>query len=77
MAAVKSLPVHHHSAGYIYFFWVHCARPGYFENQIPRKPVLGAYAASQTTVLHIKRFDQTEFLSFVILCVFFPKDNPF
>ena len=41
MAAVKSLPVHHHSVGYILFplgslspFW-------FFENRIPFKPALG------------------------------------
>ena len=30
---------------------------------------LGAYAASQTTVLHMKRLNQTESPIFVILCV--------
>ena len=37
---------------------------------IPLKPALGAYAASQTTVLHMKRLNQTESPIFVIfLCV--------
>ena len=40
--------------------------PGYFENRIP---ALGAYIASQTTVLHMKRLNQTESPIFVILCV--------
>ena len=55
-----------------YFLWDHLAHPGYF------KPALvpwgggvgwGAYAASQTIVLHMKRLSQTESPSFVILCV--------
>ena len=29
----------------------------------------GAYAASQTTVLHMKRLSRTECLIFVVLCV--------
>ena len=49
------------------------AHPGYFENRIPIKPVLGggggAYAASQITVLHMKGLNQTESPIFVILCV--------
>ena len=50
---------------------------GYFENRIPIKPALGAYAASQTTVLHMKRLNQTEseFRDFV--CSLFPKANIF
>ena len=46
------------------------------ERVIPLKPSLGgvgcggsAYAASQTTVLHMKRLSQTESSIFVILCV--------
>ena len=42
VAAVKSLPVHHHSAGYIFSFWDHWAHPGYFENRISLKPALGS-----------------------------------
>ena len=49
------------------FLWDHWAYHGYFENWIP--PVLGAYAVSQTTVLHMKRLIQTESPIFVILCV--------
>ena len=41
LAAVKGLPVHHPSAGYIYFFWHHLAHPDFFENRIPLKPALG------------------------------------
>ena len=40
MAAVKSLPVHHHSAGYILFPLGSLAYPGYFENRMPLKPAL-------------------------------------
>ena len=36
-----------------------------------------AYAASQTTVLHMKRLSQTESPIFVILCVLVSKGNPF
>ena len=59
-----------------HFLWGHhWAHPGYFDNRIPHKPALGvAYAASQTTVLHMKRLNQTESPIFVILCVYlFPK----
>ena len=52
-----------------YFLWDHWAHPGYFENGIPLKPALGAYAASHTTVLHMMRLNQTESPFFVILCV--------
>ena len=76
VAAVKSLPVHHHSAGYILFPLGSLSPSGYFENRIPLKPVLewgegegAAYAASQTTVLLMKRLNQTESLIFVILCI--------
>ena len=50
VAAVKSLPVHHHSAGYILFPLGLLSPSCYFENRILLKPALGAYAASQTTV---------------------------
>ena len=52
----------------ILFFFV------FFENRIPLKSVLGgggAYAALQTTVLHMKRLNKTESPIFVILFVFF------
>ena len=52
-----------------YYLKDHSAHPGYFENRIPLKPALGACAASQTTVLHMKRLSQTESPIFVILCV--------
>ena len=42
LEAVKSLPVHHHSAGYILFPLGSLSHPGYFENRIPLKPALGA-----------------------------------
>ena len=41
VAAVRSLPVHHHSAGYIYFHWYHWTHPDYFENRIPLMQALG------------------------------------
>ena len=52
-----------------YFLWDHWVHSGYFENRIPLKPALGAYATSQITVLHMKRLDQTESPIFVILYV--------
>ena len=39
VAAVKSLPVHNHGAGFILFPLGSLSHPGYFENQIPLKPV--------------------------------------
>ena len=61
-----------------YFLWDHWAHPGYFENRIPLKPALGAYAASQTIVLHMKRLNLTESPIFVILCVLcFQKQRQF
>ena len=39
VAAVKSFPVHHHSAGYILFL---LGSLSYFENRIPLKPALGS-----------------------------------
>ena len=45
---------------------------GYFENRIPLKPALvRVYAASKTTVLHMKRLSQTESPIFVIWCVLY------
>ena len=38
---------------------------------------LGAYADSQTTMLHMKRFNQTESPIFVISVIFVSKGNPF
>ena len=55
VAAVKSLPVHHHCAGYILFPF------GIIE------PILVTF--SQTTLLPLKRLNQTESPIFVILCV--------
>ena len=49
-----------------YFLWLH---PGYFENRIPLKPALGGVCSSQTTVLHMKRLNQTKSLIFLILFV--------
>ena len=73
VAAVKSLPVYHHSAGYILFHLGSLCQSGYFENRIPLKPSLGlgrgAYAASQTTVLLMKRLNQTESPIVMIFCV--------
>ena len=52
-------------ADYIsYFLWDHWAHSGLFENQIRFKSVfegVGAYAASQITLLHMKRLNKTEF----------------
>ena len=41
VAAVKSLPVHHYSAGYSLFPLGSLSHPGYLENRIPLKPALG------------------------------------
>ena len=42
----------------------------YYSSVIPAlDKKLGAYAASQTTVMHMKRLNQTESPIFVILCV--------
>ena len=65
-----------HSVGYVLFplgSLIIDNHPGYFKNRMPLKPALGdggrAYAASQTTVLHRKRLNQTESPIFVILCI--------
>ena len=61
-----------------YFPWDHLSHPSYFKNRMPLKPALGlggggggrgwgAYATSQTTVLHMNRLNQTEFLVFLFL----------
>ena len=65
VAAVKSLPVHHHSGGYILFPLGWGGGWGV------------AYAASQTTVLHMKRLNQTVSPIFVILCVLCFKTQSF
>ena len=41
VAAVKSLTVHHHNAGYILFSLGSLSPSSYLENQIPLKPALG------------------------------------
>ena len=85
VAAVKSLP---RTSSYdvmqviFYFLWDHWANPACFENRIPVKPELGggggkggrgAYAASQTIVLHMKRLNHTvsDYRDFV--CSLFPR----
>ena len=52
-----------------YFLLDHWTNYGCFENQISPQPDLGAYAASQSTVLHMKRLNQTEPPISMILCV--------
>ena len=42
-----------------HFLWDHGAHSGYFENRITLDPVLGAYAASKTTLLPLKKFYST------------------
>ena len=75
VAAVKSLLVHHHSAGYILFPLGSLSLSWLLkiEYRLSRcwgvGRLGGAYAASQTTVLHIKRLNQTEFPIFLILYV--------
>ena len=58
----------------IFYFLIHS---GYFENRIPLKPALETYAASQTTLLHIKRLSNrvSDFCYFV--CSLFPKATLF
>ena len=74
MAAVKSLSVYHHSAGYILFPLGSLIHPGYFDNRIPLKPKLWgvcslanysvAYEATQSNRV-------SDFRDFV--CSLFPK----
>ena len=63
VAAVKSLPVHNHSAGHI-LFPLGSLSPTIviLKNRIPLRPALGAgaYAVSQTTVLQMKRLNHYE-----------------
>ena len=77
VAAVKSLPLHHHSAGYILFpFWNHWAHSGYFENQIPLKLALGGICSLANYSVAYEE-TQTECPIFVILCVLCFKGNSF
>ena len=66
MEAVKSLPVHNHSAGYILFSLGSLSPSWCLENRILIKPALvGARGRMQPQ----KRLNQTESPIFVILCV--------
>ena len=74
----KKSPVHHHGAGYILFpleslssSWLFWKSNTAFEYRLSWRK--GAYAASQTTVLHMKRLHQNESPNFVVLCSLFPK----
>ena len=59
------------------FLWDHWAHPGYFENWIPLKPVLGGICSLVNYSVHMKRLNQTESL-ISWFCVFFvSKGNPF
>ena len=60
-----------------YFLWDHWAHPDYLKIKFCLPGVggegggggMGAYVATQTTVLHMKRRNQTESPIFVIFCV--------
>ena len=49
-----------HNASYFYSLWDYWVHFDYFENQIPLKPMRVAYAASQTTLLRMKRLNTVE-----------------
>ena len=58
VAAIKRLPVLHHSADYIfYFLWDHWAHSGYFENRILLKPLLGGICS---TTNYIAAYEATQ-----------------
>ena len=68
MAAVKSLPVYHHSTGYILFPLG--SLPILVNLKIEyAKMALRGECSSQTTVMHMKRLGHTESAIFVISCV--------
>ena len=51
VAAVKRLPVHHHSPDYIFWsFWIIGLILSQFENRVPLKPALGG--VSSVALLH-------------------------
>ena len=45
---------------YFYFLLYYSACSGFLESQIPSKPLPGAYAPSQTTLLHLKKLNITK-----------------
>ena len=68
VAAVKHLPVHNHSADYI--FMILLDHWGYilsFENRVPLKPVLGAWLLMQISLPVMNRLNKTEFAIFISL----------
>ena len=76
MAAVKSLPVHHHSAGYILFLFGSLNPSGLFESRITLKPALAclpnysvAYEETQSNQVFdfrdFVRFQMQSFLTFI------------
>ena len=61
MAAVKRLPVHHHSADYVFsVFWIIGLILSPFENRVPLKPVLGGGGGGAVLHHYIKVHEQTQ-----------------
>ena len=74
VAAVKSLPVHHHSAGYILFLLDHWTHTDYFENRIQLKKALGCVCslANNSVAYEETQWNRvSDFRDFV--CSLFPK----
>ena len=76
VAAVKKLPVHNHSAGYIYFLWDYWTHPGLFENRIPLSRRQRGWGWGSGGVCSLANYsvayetlNQTESPISVILCV--------
>ena len=70
-------PVHHHSANYIFWsFEIIGLILSYFENRVPLKPVLGAWAVLQYYIyLHMNRLNKTETAIFIsLMCSLLPED---
>ena len=66
-----------------YFLWNHRVHSGRFENRVPLMLVLwgkegggrGAYAATQIALLHMRRFNRTEYPIFSLSVFFVSKCN--
>ena len=79
MATVKCLPVHHHSADYIFWSFGNIRLIlGQFENRVPLKPVLRGGMRGQCytiTLPHMNSLNETESaICVALMCSLLPED---
>ena len=78
VAAVKHLPVHYHSADYMFSgpFWIIGLILSQLENRVPLKPVLGGVdSVAPLPLLRMRRLNKSESAIFVsLLCSLPSKD---